>query len=78
MGSFWGVCFEETCPKHEKPEFAEKQAWFGHYYRKGRNTLIRLIQDQGFLRNAYIEPTYILADMLARNSRIEETDEEEY
>lgn len=76
MTSFWGYCKQKGCFWHEKAEFAEYRAWFGHYWKKGRNTLIQLIQEQGILQNAHIEPTYILADKLVQISKIEPEVEE--
>jgi len=75
LTSFRGRCKEKGCSWYEKAEFADYRAWFGHYWRKGRNTLIELVQENKILKNAHIEPTYILADKLVKISKIEENNE---
>ena len=76
MASFRGRCKEKGCSWYEKAEFADYRAWFGHYWRKGRNALIAIILDLGILQNPYIEPTFILADKLVKISKIEEDKEQ--
>lgn len=76
MTSFWGMCRQNECSWHVKPEFAEHKAWFGHYWRKGRDTLIEIILEYEILRNPYVEPTYILANKLVQISKIESENKE--
>lgn len=75
MTSFWALCMQKECPRHVQPEFADHKAWFGHYWRKGRNTLIEIILECEILRNPYAEPTYILAEKLVQISKISLDDE---
>jgi len=70
------VCLIKGCPESEKPVYADHRAWFGHFWRHGRNVLIETILDLGILRNPYIEPTFILAEKLVKISKIEENEEQ--
>lgn len=68
---------QKGCPYSEKAVYADNTAWFGHYWRKGRNALIQLIQENEILRNPYIEPTYILANKLVQFSKIEQEEKKD-
>ena len=70
------MCPKKGCPESEKPVYADYRAWFGHFWRHGRNVLIEIILDLGILQNPYIEPTFILADKLVQVSKIEEYEEQ--
>ena len=75
MTSMFGTCVEKGCPKSKKIEYADHGAWFGHYFRKGRDTLIQLVIEEGISKNPYGESTYILADKLVKISKIDSRDE---
>jgi len=74
---FSGSCVDIGCPEHKKIVYAEHRAWFSHYFRKGRDTLIQLVLEEGLSGNPYGEPTYILAEKLVKISKVESKDETE-
>ena len=76
MTSFSGSCRQKGCPKHEGIVYADHKAWFSHYWRKGRETLIELVKKEGISKNPYGEPTWILAEKLVKISKINSEDVE--
>lgn len=75
MTSIFGTCVDKGCPNSKKIEYADYRAWFGHYHRKGRDTLIQLAIKEGISKNPYGEPTYILANKLVKITKINSRDE---
>ena len=71
MSSAFFKCVERTCRWAKIPEYATYKAVFGHYYRKGREVLIKLALENGISERPYSEPTYILADKLVKISKVE-------
>jgi len=67
---FLGICKQKGCSWYVKSEYAEHGAWFGHYWRKGREILIELVKAEGVSKNPYGEPTFILAEKLVKISKI--------
>ena len=67
--SFW-ICLQYGCKWNKKPFYATHRELFGHYYRKGREVLIKLAKENGVSQIPYSEPTYILADKLVKISKI--------
>jgi len=70
MSSSFFKCVERTCRWAKVPEFATYKAMFGHYYRKGRESLIKLSLENDVSERPYTEATYILADKLVRISQV--------
>jgi len=68
--SFSGSCLQKSCPRSSKIEYATYSAWFGHYYRKGREVLIELVIELGLSEHPYGEPTYLLADKLVKATKV--------
>ena len=73
--SFFGICKVKNCSWNKKVEFADHRAWFGHYWRHGREILIELVKEAGISSNPYGEPTFILAEKLTKISKIEHVDD---
>ena len=73
--SFSGTCKQKGCSWNKKVEFADHRAWFGHYWRKGRDVLIELVKEAGISKNPYSEPTFVLAEKLIKISKIEYVDD---
>lgn len=67
--SFW-ICLQYDCKWSKKPIYATYRELFGHYYRKGREVLIKLALETEVSQRPYSEPTYILADKLVKISKI--------
>ena len=77
LASAFFVCKEENCKWNLRKEYATYNAIFGHYFRKGREVLIRLVKEAGISKNPYGEPTFILAEKLVRISKIDPEYEQE-
>ena len=71
---FFGYCKQKGCAWYEKSEYAEHGAWFGHYWKKGREILIQLVLEEGIAKNPYGMPTYILTEKLVEISKISKDD----
>jgi len=67
--SFW-ICLQYECKRSKKPTYATHSEMFGHYYRKGREVLIKLAKENNVSQIPYSEPTFILADKLVKISKI--------
>jgi len=65
--SFWIICPQKIC---NKKKFADHNAHFGHFYRKGRENLIQLALETGISKNPHCEPTWILAEKLIIFSKV--------
>jgi len=72
LSSAFFKCVERTCRWAKIPEYATYKAVFGHYYRKGREVLIKLALENGVSERPYAEPTYILADKLVKISQVKQ------
>jgi len=68
--SFTGICMDKECKNSKKPIYATYKAHFSHFYRKGREVLIKLALETGVSTQPYSEPTFILADKLVKFSKI--------
>jgi len=64
------ICLQNGCKWSKKPFYASDRELFGHYYRKGREVLIKLAKENDVSQIPYSEPTYILADKLVKKSKI--------
>jgi len=63
-------CLQKGCKQWNKLEYVTYGAIFGHYYRKGREVLIKLAKETGVSQIPYSEPTFILCDKLVKISKI--------
>ncbi len=67
----FGSCKQKGCSLNKKITFASHNAWFGHYWRKGREVLIELVKENNISKNPYAEPTFVLAEKLTQISKID-------
>ncbi len=70
MSFFIRGCLQKSCEHWNNREYVTYRSIFGHYYRKGREVLIKLAIENNVSQIPYSEPTYILADKLVKISKI--------
>lgn len=68
-------CRDSTCKRSLEIIHSTYGFMFKHYFRKGREILIKLATETGVSTIPYQEPTFILADKLTKISKVEKEDE---